>query len=91
LDVTRVSWAIAAASARVPWRADCLLKVMAADRWLRRHGMQGEFFLGAGKNEADEFGAHAWLRYGDINVTGGDGAQFTPLMTSETSGKPNSR
>ena len=43
VDLLRLSWAIGAAAARIPWRSDCLLQAMAADRWLRRCGMQPEF------------------------------------------------
>ncbi len=39
IDIARLSWAIGAAAARVPWRSDCLLQAMAADRWLRRCGL----------------------------------------------------
>jgi hypothetical protein len=34
-DPALVSWAIKAVAARVPWRSDCLLQSMAADRWLK--------------------------------------------------------
>jgi hypothetical protein len=80
-----LSWAIGAAAARVPWRSDCLLRVMAADRWLRRYGHEPEFFLGAAKVETGQLGAHAWLRCGDVTVTGGSGKEFTELMMPPTS------
>ena len=35
-DVERLAWAIAIAAEHVPWRSDCLVRVLAADRWLRR-------------------------------------------------------
>ena len=50
VDVPRLSWAIGAVAARVPWRADCLLRVMAANRWLRRRRARPEFFLGVTKD-----------------------------------------
>lgn len=80
VDVARLSWAIAAAAARVPWRSDCLLQVMAADRWLRRHGQQPEFFLGTRKDMTGRFEAHAWLRCMDTIVAGGSGTDFATLL-----------
>ena len=80
VDLLRLSWAIGAAAARVPWRSDCLLQAMAADRWLRRCGMQPEFFLGVAKDAGGQLEAHAWLRCGDAMVTGADDRNFTNLM-----------
>ena len=81
VDVARVSWAIGAVAARVPWRSDCLLRVMAADRWLRRSRLRPEFFLGVGHDAAGQFSAHAWLRCNNVMITGGSGDELTPLIT----------
>ena len=80
VDLLRLSWAIGAAAARIPWRSDCLLQAMAADRWLRRCGMQSEFFVGVAKDAGGKLKAHAWLRCGDAMVTGADDRNFTNLM-----------
>ncbi len=64
----------------MPWRSDCLLQAMAADRWLRRFGMQPEFFLGVAKDAGGRLQAHASLRCGDAMVTGADDRNFTNLM-----------
>src|SRR6476646_6345518 len=50
VDLARLSWAISAAAARVPWRSDCLLQAMAANRCLRRYGVQPKFFVGVQKD-----------------------------------------
>jgi len=71
LDVELLRWAIRAAADAVPWRADCLIQSMAADRWLRRHGIVPAFKLGI---KADDHGAmlgHAWLEVDGEVVTGG--------------------
>lgn len=75
-----VAWAIAVAGARVPWRADCLIRAMAASRWLRRQGHSPQVFLGVALAGQGAFGAHAWVRCGDIVVTGGDGRSFAPIL-----------
>ena len=80
VDVERLSRAIAVAAQHVPWRSDCLIQVMAADRWLRRHHLYPEFYLGVAKDEQGVFAAHAWLRYGDLTVTGGRYDQFSALI-----------
>ncbi len=80
VDVERLSWAIAAAATLVPWRSDCLLRVMAADRWLRRYGLRPDFFLGVAKDTRDIFQAHAWLRYGEFTVAGGTKKEFITLV-----------
>ncbi len=86
VDVARLSWAINAAAARAPWRADCLVRAMAASRWLRRVRLQPRFHLGVAKGAEGELAAHAWLTCRDsahreIAVTGGDGADFAPLIS----------
>ena len=71
VDVELLRWAIRAAADAVPWRADCLIQSMAADRWLRRHGIVPAFKLGI---KADDTGAllgHAWLEVDGKVVTGG--------------------
>ena len=80
IDVECLSWAIAVAAQHVPWRSDCLIQVMAADRWLRRHQLRPNFYLGVAKDERGGLAAHAWLRCGDRIVTGGRSDQFSTLI-----------
>jgi hypothetical protein len=80
IDVERLSWAIAVAASHVSWRSDCLIKTIAADRWLRRHHLQPDFYLGVTKDEKGVFAAHVWLRYGDLTVTGGKYDQYSKLI-----------
>lgn len=81
VDVAQVSWAIGAAAARVPWRADCLVRAMAAHRWLRRYHCRPQFFLGVQIHKIGHFQAHAWLRCDGVAVTGGSGNGFTVLLS----------
>jgi hypothetical protein len=83
IDVRLVAWAIAAAAGRVPWRADCLICAMAADRWLRRQGRQPEFVLGVA-TKGGTFQAHAWLRCEGMAVTGGTGVGFSPVLAARS-------
>jgi hypothetical protein len=79
-DVERLAWAIGVAVQYVPWRSDCLVRVLAADRWLRRHYLRANFYLGVAKDEEGALIAHAWLRYGDLTVTGGKYDQYSKLI-----------
>ena len=78
--IRRVAFAVPCAGARVPWRADCLVQALAAQRWLRREGIPTTLHIGARKETAAEFEAHAWLMQGDTMVTGDNGKDFTTLM-----------
>src|SRR5262245_44559583 len=80
VNLARLSWAICAAAARVPWRSDCLPQAMAAERWLRRYGMRPHFFVGVAKDAHGRLEAHAWLRCDDVTVTGGYGQKFTTFI-----------
>lgn len=79
----RLSWALAVAARHVPWRSDCLVQAIAADRRLRRRRLKPDFFLGVAKDEAGSFRAHAWQRCGGVTVTGGWSDEFSVLLTSQ--------
>lgn len=90
-EVSRVSWALGAVAARVPWRADCLIRCMAAHRWLKNRRLKPEFFLGAKLDEQGSFQAHAWLRCKGQEVCGGSGAGFVHLIAPRSGGHPKER
>jgi hypothetical protein len=91
IDVERLSWAIGVAAQTVPWRSDCLIKTIAADRWLRRHHLRPDFYLGVIKDEKGVFAAHAWLCYGDLTVTGGKHDQYSKLIEPQNLGTAGSQ
>jgi hypothetical protein len=80
-----VSWAIAAAATRVPWRADCLIRAMAAARWLRRGGTGWKLSIGVRREPGGRLSAHAWLESGRHIVTGDlpDLETFRPIPLDE--------
>jgi hypothetical protein len=78
--VQRVRLAIARASHRVPWRADCLMQAMAAQHWLRRHRIDTALSIGVAGKLGRSFEAHAWLTHADTVVTGGDVGGYVPLL-----------
>lgn len=83
LLVRRVAFAIPRVAARLPWRADCLVQALAAQRWLARRGIASALSIGVSNNAAEGFLAHAWLKVGDELVTGGDITRYYPLRMPE--------
>jgi hypothetical protein len=82
--VTRVSWAIQRTAPHLPWRSDCLVQALAAQRWLRRGQVGSQLSLGVRKGSSDVIEAHAWLRCGNIVVTGGASEDYVALMQTRT-------
>ena len=81
--VRRVSKAIPRAASRVPWRSDCLVQALAAERWLAKMGVPTVLYIGARKDEQSQFLAHAWLKSGDTIVTGGEIGAYATLVGGE--------
>lgn len=72
--VARISWAIGAASRRVPWRSKCLEQAIAATSMLRRRRIESTMYLGLtrpGNRLTNPVEPHAWVRSGPVHVTGG--------------------
>jgi Transglutaminase-like superfamily len=84
MRVERVRLAIARASHRLPWRADCLVQAIAARRWLRRLGVETSLCIGVADRTKDPFEAHAWLMHGERVITGGDISGYIPVLNSTT-------
>jgi hypothetical protein len=80
----RVAAAIPRAAARVPWRSDCFVQALAAQDWLARRGIGSELHVGVRTDTRQGFAAHAWLRHGDITVTGGDFSAYQPIAGPKT-------
>ena len=80
-DVAQIAWAIGAVARRVPFRADCVIQALAAQRWLRRRGLTARIHLGVART-GDGIAAHAWLTQDGRPVVGGDGADFVQLAAS---------
>lgn len=74
--IDRVALAIPRAAGRVPWRADCLVQALAAQRWLARAEIHTIIRIGVCKDPGHHLMAHAWLNAADRIVTGGNIAGF---------------
>jgi hypothetical protein len=69
------AWAIEAAARRLPWRALCIEQGLAAQRLLRRAGIDARLHYGA-RHEPGEANleAHVWVTVDGRPVIGGDEA-----------------
>ncbi|AZV56471.1 lasso peptide biosynthesis B2 protein [Clostridium sp. AWRP] len=71
-----VKWAINTASKFTPWNSNCLAKAITAQKILSKRKIPSTMYFGVAKGK-DGLIAHAWLRCGDIYVTGGNENKYT--------------
>jgi hypothetical protein len=67
----KISWAVQTASRYTPWKSKCLAQAIAGKMMLRRRNLSSTLYLGLAKDEQGELTAHAWLRCGELILTGG--------------------
>ena len=75
----RVGRAIFLVSRHTPWTSNCFAQALAGHVMLRRRGAANTLYLGV-KKDGETFAAHAWLRHGDLVVTGGPGHEQYTVM-----------
>ena len=76
--------AILSAANNTPWESVCLPQAVAGQWMLKRRGIAATLYLGVAKDEAkaEKLAAHAWLRCGDLILTGNAGHRhFTVVAT----------
>lgn len=83
----RVRWAVVAARARLPWRSSCLCAALAAARMLRRRNLPATLYLGVAREEGEALRAHAWLRSGELIVTGEPGMEDFAVIAGFVGGR----
>lgn len=69
--IKRVGWAVGTVSQYTPWESKCLVQAMTAQRMLKSRKLCSTLYLGVNKDESNNIKAHAWLRCGQLYVTGG--------------------
>lgn len=86
LSADTIAWAIEAASVRVPGGRNCLVRALATEYLLHRYGYLCELRIGAKRDEAGEFTAHAWLESGGRVLIGEFELQsYVPLTATNSS------
>ena len=80
--IRRVVWSLDACANRVPWRALCFQRGLAAHLMLRRRGLDSLLHYGVANAPAGALRAHVWITQGGDFVVGGEEASaFTCLAT----------
>jgi hypothetical protein len=81
-ETTAVSRAVQTMGRHLPWVCSCLVQAAAGKRMLDRRRIPGTLYLGAAQDDNRKLIAHAWLRAGDMIVTGGAAKdRFTVVST----------
>jgi Transglutaminase-like superfamily len=80
--VWRIRWAIISTAPRLPWRALCFQRGLAAQLMLRRRGIPSVLYYGAAQGGQSGLHTHVWVRAGDIDVIGCEiASSFAVLAT----------
>ncbi|MDY7031663.1 MAG: lasso peptide biosynthesis B2 protein [Thermodesulfobacteriota bacterium] len=80
--VKQISWALQTASRHLPWKCRCLAQAIAGKMMFKRRGIGSTIYFGVAKDDKENLMAHAWLRCGDLVVTGErDMNQFSVVST----------
>ncbi len=78
----KIAWAVNAWARRVPWRAVCFQRALAAHRMLRRRGYPSILHYGVAQEHGEKLKAHVWVCLDGRPVIGGEEApEFTCLAT----------
>jgi len=69
--IETVIWAVEAAARRMPWRTVCIEQGLAAQRMLRRRGIDARLHYGArNDHSAGKLQAHVWVTVDGVAVIG---------------------
>lgn len=79
--IREVGWAVLAACRHTPWESLCLVQALTAKKLLNGYGFRCTLYMGVCKSKEGELLAHAWLRCGQIIVTGRQGASRYTVTT----------
>ena len=76
--VAAVGRAVYISCNRTPWESKCLVRALTAKKMLNRRKISCTMYMGVALQSDGGMVAHAWLRCGNVFVTGGNGAcQYT--------------
>ncbi len=69
-ELRRISRLIQKVGNLMPWKCTCLVNAITAKIMLRRRNIPATIFFGMAKDNDKKIAAHAWVKCGDIYVTG---------------------
>lgn len=71
----KVSYAVNQVCSKTRWESKCLVRALTAQKLLAEKGIESTLYLGCKLDENKKMVAHAWIRVGQLFVTGGNGAK----------------
>jgi len=79
-----IGQAVRSAANNTPWESVCLPQAVAAQWMLKRRRITGTLYLGVTKDDtkSENFAAHAWLRCGNVVLTGSSGHQQCTVVAT---------
>ena len=81
-EVLAVARALRVMGRSLPWESTCLVKAAAGKRMLSRRSSPATLSLGVARDGVNKVAAHAWLRSGDVILTGAEERQrYTVICT----------
>lgn len=78
LRAAQIGRVVTVAAAHAPWRADCYPQALTARTFLAARRIPHVVSFGV-RRDGDALVAHAWVQAGDVEVTGGSGADYTEV------------
>lgn len=76
------AWAIETASRHLPWRTVCIQQGIAAQRMMRREGIDATLHYGIANDQSTgKIAAHVWASVDGRTVIGGEVLNFAPVAT----------
>lgn len=76
--IEKIGWAVAKISMHTPWESKCFVQALTAQRLLCNKGIESTLYLGVSRSlNKGIIDAHAWIRCGNMYVTGGNGEKFS--------------
>ena len=82
-----VGWVCEKVSRYTPWESKCLVQAIIAKIILRQLGIANTLYLGVSKDKQNGLVAHAWLRCGEIVITGGQSQERFTIVSKFADGR----
>ena len=74
--IQQVRWAAYAVRRWAPWETKCFDQALMAKQILNEYGLPCTLYMGVRPGAGGQLEAHAWLRCGDVYVSGGSGQNY---------------
>lgn len=76
----RIGRVIETMSHYTPWESKCLVQAIVGKIMLRQRGIKNTLYLGLGRDGKKNLIAHAWVRCGEMIITGGRSLELYAIV-----------